>query len=51
MDYSRASADQLKTALGNFEAVLKQEQKARLLSIAAVPDATAVIDFTTQLDN
>ncbi|MCJ1349212.1 hypothetical protein MMC31_007448, partial [Peltigera leucophlebia] len=48
---NRASGDQLKTALGNFEAVLTQEQKTRLQSIAAVPDATAVIAFTTELDN
>ncbi|MCJ1348387.1 hypothetical protein MMC31_006619 [Peltigera leucophlebia] len=48
---NKASGDQLKTALGNFEAVLTHEQKARLRSIAAVPDATAVIAFTTQLDN
>ncbi|MCJ1347158.1 hypothetical protein MMC31_005379 [Peltigera leucophlebia] len=46
-----ASGDQLKTALGNFEAVLTHEQKTRLQSIAAVPDATAVIVFTTKLDN
>ncbi|MCJ1349300.1 hypothetical protein MMC31_007536, partial [Peltigera leucophlebia] len=48
---NKASGDQLKTALGNFEAVLTHEQQARLQSIAAVPDATAVIAFTTQLDN
>ncbi|MCJ1348383.1 hypothetical protein MMC31_006614, partial [Peltigera leucophlebia] len=48
---NKASGDQLKTALGKFEAVLTHEQKARLQSIAAVPDAAAVIAFTTQLDN
>ena len=41
----------LKTALDNFEAVLTPEQKKHLLGFAAVPDPTAVIAFTTELDN
>ncbi|MCJ1346754.1 hypothetical protein MMC31_004972 [Peltigera leucophlebia] len=48
---NKGSGDQLKTALDKFEAVLTPEQKNHLLSIAAVPDATAIIAFTTQLDN
>jgi len=49
--WARGSGDQLKTALDNFEAVLTPEQKNRLQGVAAVPDAPAIIAFTTQLDN
>ncbi|MCJ1345587.1 hypothetical protein MMC31_003794, partial [Peltigera leucophlebia] len=45
------SGDQLTTALDKFEAALTPEQKSRLQGIAAVPDATAIIAFTHQLDN
>ena len=48
---ARDSGDQLKTALASFEAILTHEQKNRLQGIAAVPDAPAIIAFTTQLDN
>ena len=48
--WARGSSDQLKTALENFEAVLTPEQKIRLQNTAAVPDAPAIIAFTTQLD-
>ena len=48
---ARGSGDQLKRALENFESILTPEQKNRLQSIAAVPDAPVIIAFTTQLDN
>ena len=49
--WAKGSGDQLKRALDNFEAVLTPKQKNRLQGIAAVPDAPAIIAFTTQLDN
>lgn len=48
---TRDSGRQLKIALDNFDAVLTPEQKEYLQRIAAVPDVTAIIAFTTQLDN
>jgi hypothetical protein len=47
--FSSDSAE-LKVALDQFQSNLTQDQTAQLRSISSIPDANAVIIFTTQLD-
>jgi hypothetical protein len=41
---------ELEVALDQFQSNLTQDQTAQLRSISSIPDANAVITFTTQLD-
>ncbi len=50
-DYSSRPSDQLEDALQHFQKALTGEQKNQLKAINAIPDAGAVVSFTTELDN
>ncbi|ERF74130.1 hypothetical protein EPUS_06399 [Endocarpon pusillum Z07020] len=48
---STATSDELEDALQHFQKTLTAEQKNQLKAINAIPDADAVVSFTTELDN
>lgn len=50
-DYPFRTGDELEDALQEFQQILSGEQRDQLKAIDAIPDAAAVICFTTELDH